>query len=417
LDAALLIGQTLCRSAYWNREGRLCNWLGRSSHEVTRGTFTPTTAALGPDLYRGSAGVALFLAQLHAMTGDADCRRTALGAIARSIRQTHRRPTDLVSPLSFFCGHLGVAWAACRVGALTGEAGLDEQVDALLDRLSAEIEAPHPLDVIGGNAGAMPALLAMSRTTGRSRDRELAIALGEELCRAAVRQDGAWTWDPEVASGPGTASVPLTGMSHGTAGIALALLELYAATQRHDFLEAAAEAFAYEDSLFNPALGNWPDLRGFNSPGQSPRPLSYAQTWCHGAPGIALARLRAFALDPVHAETHLAMARAAIDTTLGAIDKNLALPGHDASLCHGLAGLMEVALIAGRLLDEPSCHERAVAVARVLTDRHAGPGDWPSGLASGGPNPSLMLGLAGIGYSFLRLHDPENVAPILLLSA
>jgi lantibiotic modifying enzyme len=206
-------------------------------------------------------------------------------------------------------------------------------------------------------------------------------------------------------------------MSHGAAGIGLALLELHAATGRTDFLEAARGAFAYEDSLFNPRLGNWPDLRGKYRPGEPLGPLSYGRAWCYGAPGIALAQLQASALDPLHAEAHLAMARAAIATTLGAIDKNLTLPGHDASLCHGLAGLMEVILIAGLWLGDRSCRDRAVDVGRVLIDRHARAGDWPSGLASRGPNPSLMLGSAGVGYSFLRLHDPETVPSILLLAS
>jgi len=95
---------------------------------------------------------------------------------------------------------------------------------------------------------------------------------------------------------------------------------------------------------------------------------------------------------------------------------NLALPRCDTSLCHGLAGLMEVVLIGSRLLSNSSCHDRAAAVARAMIERHAIGGDWPSGLASGGPNPSLMLGLAGTGYSLLRLHDQDCVSSVLLLS-
>ena len=46
---------------------------------------------------------------------------------------------------------------------LTGQAELHSQAEALLDRLEDEIDKPHLLDVIGGNAGAIPALLALSR--------------------------------------------------------------------------------------------------------------------------------------------------------------------------------------------------------------------------------------------------------------
>ncbi len=419
LDAALLIGRSLCAAAYWDRTSGQCNWMGRKSlNAIGSGVIVPAAAALGPDLYAGSAGVALFLAELYALAGDAGCRRTALGAIACSLRQVRDRPGSLPAPLSLFVGRLGVAFAAHRVAALCGQVELHSQAEALLDGLEDEIDKPHVLDVIGGNAGAIPALLALGRDLPRALEskphRALAIALGDELCRKANRGGDVWTWGAEDGSEPGTASVPLTGMSHGASGFAVALLELYAVTGRSQFLEAARGAFAYEDSVFNPKLGNWPDLRTNDDPGTAPLPMSHGRFWCHGAPGIALARLRAVALDPELAETHLAMARAAIATTLLAIEENLPRPSHDASLCHGLAGLLETLLCAGRQLGDTACLDRAAATARVLIDRHARSCDYPSGLISGSVNPSLMLGLAGTGYAFLRLHAAERVPSILL---
>jgi lantibiotic modifying enzyme len=409
LDAAVRIGQTLCRAAYWDRAHRLCNWMGRSMSEANAvGQITPTSSALSPDLYHGSAGVALFLAQLYAITDDADCRTTALGAIARSVQQVTRRPTDFAYPVSFFCGWIGVAYVARRVAALTHDDELAAQADSLLDDLPEASDADHPLDLIGGNAGAVLALLAM----GRPADRDRAVALGEEICAAATHDEGLWSWDPNVATGPGTGSVPLTGLSHGAAGIGLALLELHAVTGRPDFQIAGRGAFAYEDALFDTTRGNWPDLRGPVVDG-IPR---YTRAWCHGAPGIALARLRSAIVDPVRAQEHRGMARIATNTTLQTIEQLLASPRCDVTLCHGLAGLMEVALIAGEHLDEPKWRERALEVASVLIERHAIAGDWPTGVATGGPNPGLMLGLAGIGYAFLRVHDPEHVPSVLLLT-
>ncbi|HYP18471.1 MAG TPA: lanthionine synthetase LanC family protein, partial [Chloroflexia bacterium] len=40
---------------------------------------------------------------------------------------------------------------------------------------------------------------------------------------------------------------------------------------------------------------------------------------------------------------------------------------------------------------------------------------WPCGVMGGGENPSLMLGLAGIGYFYLRLYDPDKVPSVLML--
>ena len=67
VDAAMRIGEALCRSAYWDRQASICNWMGRSIAEITEygGPITPTSAACGPDLYAGSAGIGLYLAELY----------------------------------------------------------------------------------------------------------------------------------------------------------------------------------------------------------------------------------------------------------------------------------------------------------------------------------------------------------------
>ena len=185
LEGAVLIGDGLCRGAHWDDEQRYCNWMGRSMTEVTRidGPITPTTTALGPDLYSGSSGIALFLAQLFAITGDQACRRTALGAIGRSLWQITRHPSPKHWPsLALFNGHVGVAYAAARIGALTGDADLFAQVSGVLAQVAEAITAPHVLDVMGGNAGAIPALLVLSQEPGM----EEISRWGRRLGRGAV---------------------------------------------------------------------------------------------------------------------------------------------------------------------------------------------------------------------------------------
>ena len=413
LEAATLIGHDLCRRAYWDREGHLCNWMGRSLAEAGSAgdMITPTASALGFNLYEGTAGIALFLAQLHDATGELEFGRVAIAAIDRSIRHLNRAPAGSFFPLSFLGGALGVAFAARRVGLLLAEARLIDLAETLLERAAGAVDAPHPIDVIGGNAGAIPALLVSGSGVGP----RVAIALGEELCRSAIRLGPIWTWDDDSTSGHGRGSVFLTGLAHGAAGIGLALLELHAATGRAEFLEGALGAFAYEDSLFDPKRSNWPDLRSFDKFPEATRTLPFAMGWCHGAPGIALSRLRATSIDRDRASSHLATARVAIESTIAGIAEALAKSRHDATPCHGLAGLGEVALIAGEALGDDVYRARAFELGRVLIDRHSSAGDWPSGLISGAFNPSLMIGTAGIGYWFLRLLDPKAVPSLLLL--
>jgi lantibiotic biosynthesis protein len=416
LEAAAQIGRSLSRTAYWDdRRGR-CNWIGRSSSErqTYGGPISPTASALGPEFYAGSAGVALFLARLFAMTGDEDARRAALGAIGCSITQLDRiRVAEPIARLSFHSGQIGVAFAAREVGTLIGQIEVNAQSRSILNSVLEADDVPRALDVLSGIAGAVPALLALARESDLERCRDLAMSLGEVLCRRGMHQERACSWQPDSISSSTTAAPPLTGLSHGAAGIGLALFELYAATGRHDLLETARGAFAYEDSLFDSQRRNWPDLRPNGRSGPPEPGAEFAVAWCHGAPGIALTRLRAAQLDPERKDDYLRSARAGIATTLEAIDQHIDDPRADATLCHGLTGLIDIVWTAGRMLDDASYRDRALAAAEVLIARHSASDDWPSGAPSGGPNPSLMIGTAGIGYTFLRLHAPDHVPSVL----
>ncbi|MGW6687264.1 lanthionine synthetase LanC family protein [Streptomyces sp. NPDC054961] len=138
----------------------------------------------------------------------------------------------------------------------------------------------------------------------------------------------------------------------------------------------------------------------------------FAVTWCHGAPGIALARIRASRLDHALRSQYQDKARAALETTLRTVREWMRCDDFDASLCHGLSGLAEVLFTGGSTLREPRYRQAAHAAASHVAgarDRRR------SGTSCGGPNPSLMLGEAGVGYLFLRLRDPIRVPSLLLL--
>ena len=125
-------------------------------------------------------------------------------------------------------------------------------------------------------------------------------------------------------------------MSHGAAGIAWALLQLAAATGDRRFREAAEAGLAYERSLYVAERRNWPDLRSGSEEGDgSPNFLS---TWCHGAPGIALARLDGLRhLDDGTVREEIAIA---LETTL----REGFGRGH--CQCHGDLGNLEPLLLA-----------------------------------------------------------------------
>ena len=165
LRAASRLGVLLCDAAYWNRPAGRCGWLGRTQDLAafsTSSTPRPLAATLGPDLYNGLSGIALFLAELFAQTSDELFRRTALGAIAGARHQV-RSKLAAGEPLGlgFFTGVSGVTYAARRVGSLTGSV---EELPETRQMLVAALASARELssdDIISGRAGAILTLLAL----------------------------------------------------------------------------------------------------------------------------------------------------------------------------------------------------------------------------------------------------------------
>ncbi|HEU0048056.1 MAG TPA: lanthionine synthetase LanC family protein, partial [Nitrososphaera sp.] len=198
-------------------------------------------------------------------------------------------------------------------------------------------------------------------------------------------------------------SQPLTGFSHGAAGMSLALLELAKVSGEPRFLDDALRAMEYERGEFDPILGNWPDFRDIGDTGG----VKHMVTWCHGAPGIGLARLRSLA--HVNDQRIRDEIIAAIRIT---VEKGF---GHSHCLCHGDLGNMELLLEASNVVPDPRLRaDLNRFVSRVFASiKQFG---WVCGIPDGLETPGLMTGLAGIGYGLLRLAEPGIVPSVLTLS-
>ena len=115
LSAAESIGRRIVADAIWHDS--LCSWVGATVdlEQPWRAEYR----ALEPTIYDGTAGVGLFLAQLAALTDDADIRRTAVGALRHAVARAHALP--LARRDGFHAGSLGIAWAGARGASLLGE--------------------------------------------------------------------------------------------------------------------------------------------------------------------------------------------------------------------------------------------------------------------------------------------------------
>lgn len=396
LTAAHQIGIELVRTAVWHTEQ--CTWFGYfadrpDGDELKQGVYS----TLGTNLYTGTAGVAHFLTELYRATGDEEIRNTALGSMKHSLFQSEHSPADH----SLFTGSAGIAWSGAYLGEVLES---DELADHSL-RLARTIASPQVLDgefdIMSGDAGTIIALLSLWDIYKEDFLVTGAIRFGDHLLQSARTERGGYAW----RSKHDRQHPSLAGLSHGAAGVAWALAELYDVVGDKRYSSACLRAVEYERSWFDADIGNWPDLRHAPSRTRThsqETPLPFASYWCHGAPGIALSRIRAHEVlgDEVYRDDALT----ALSTTDSAAKQMIDQRISDFSLCHGLAG-MGLILLHGsnwRSVNAPGrFRSTAQMIARTGIRTYGGSkASWPGGAGPGG-NPSLMLGLAGIGYFLL----------------
>jgi type 2 lantibiotic biosynthesis protein LanM len=403
LQAAANIGAKLSRDALW--AGNRCNWLGDSMEVVGR-SWQVAHRSFGPDLYSGTSGTGLFLARLFALTGERLYRVTTEGALRHALSKL-----DVFGPstrIGFYSGLTGIAYALLEVGEAFDREDFRDKALQIIDGMVNDDLAQQGLDVLNGCAGAIPVLLSIHRRYEKEHLLELANRCGQHLIDKARRSDYGWSWN--------TLDVPaemnqqdLTGFSHGAAGIAWALLELHNKTRDKKYLDAANEAFRYEQHWFDREQGNWPDFRSSNEPAGGASGPSFMTAWCHGAAGIGLSRVRAYELTGDDARR--AEAEAAIKTTTGTLGQN------NFSLCHGTGGNAELLINASETFDAPAYKTTADNVGAAGIEQYQKTNTpWPCGVMGGGETPNLMLGLAGIGHFYLRLYDTSKTPSVLIIT-
>ncbi|GGX92238.1 lanthionine synthetase [Streptomyces minutiscleroticus] len=349
------------------------NWIGLEAVD-DRWTVLP----MGAGLAQGYSGVALFLAQLGALTGSArhtELARAALAPVPELVAAMAADPalSRAVGPGGFE-GLGGVCYALARVATLVDD-DLAECLPTALDALAlAALGDDTPPDVSAGLAGALAALHAVHRERGLPQAADLADRIAERLLRLPP------------AARPGDEAPERFGFAFGEAGIGWAL----ARHARFAGGPLGARADAAGRARLTTALAATDRLDA---------------GWCSGTAGVVLAAADA-GLCPQSAQGP-------------ARDASRRLTEHppvaDLSLCHGELGIAEaVAALAGHghIEARGSLTGRTGPVLGLL---HAwGPRCGTPGRTA---TPGLLTGLSGIGYALLRLGFADTVPSVLLLDS
>ncbi|MDH6109625.1 type 2 lantibiotic biosynthesis protein LanM [Kitasatospora sp. MAP12-15] len=372
--AARTIADQLLDRAY--RNGTRTNWLGL---ELLADRYWRVRPA-GADLGAGFTGVALFLAQLADLTGEAgyaQAARSALRPVPRLLEELADRREELgVVGSGAFAGLGGIAYALTQVSTLLDDAEIGSWIAAAVDLTTAAARVEEASGVFDGTAGGLATLLAVHQATGSA-----AAWTGARLCAARLAER-------PLPAAPGFGT--------GSAGVGWALLRF----------AAQGGGAAYERAGLA-ALGA---AAGHPAPD---RPAPDRYSWCAGLPGIALAVADSGTLLSQPVRPALAQC---VEHAVGTLASSGPLPDH--SLCHGELGALELLLTATPQTTPQTAPQtapsegtgRAGALLAAL-DRRGPLCGTPGELTA----PGLLTGLAGIGHGLLRLAHPDRTASALLL--
>jgi len=349
-------------------------------------------AVLGPDLYNGVSGIAVFLAAHAAVAKhalSAELARAALAQLRGKLKDRNAARFARSLGIGGATGLGSIVYALSVAGASLDDPAIvaDAHVAAMLmtDEL---IAADKRLDALGGSAGAILGLLRLYRDTGADDVLKRALACGDHLLRNRIGTEGQRTF-----LGHGLGPNALNGMSHGAAGFVYALASLAAASGRGDFEQAAAEALAFENASYDANRHNWPDLRHTGEPG-------WACRWCHGAPGIGLARaalLKRSTIDPAILKTDVGHALAGVEA---------GWPAEIDTLCCGTLGSVEFVCEAADALERPGLRSEAAGKLAAVVRAAQSTGDYRWNSGERRFNLGLFRGIAGVGYTLLRRCNP-----------
>jgi type 2 lantibiotic biosynthesis protein LanM len=344
---------------------------------------------LSPMLYDGSLGIACFLNSV-----DGDAHKQMIDAIITAeVKRTFQADRDL----SFASGLAGLLYALVK----THRADNDNLQTAIaLTRLiePEDIAEDAKYDIMAGSAGLLLSLAALYKSAGSADVLELMVTIAHHLLQARVIDSASRTlnWRSEQFARP------LTGFSHGASGIACALLTLFDITGIAKYKDAFYQSVQFENYYRNAERTNWCDLRKVG--------YDCKTTWCHGAPGIGMARLHAYRI--LKDNELLRDVETAIATT-----KKHLLDDIDFYCC-GNTGRIDFLIEAAQVLGKPALLQYARKALVGIISRKNSRG-WYQTYDTAGvsmQNPSLFRGTAGIGYTLLRSMHPDKVPCFGLLA-
>lgn len=389
IRAIKFIADQLLEEAVLSEDNKDANWLGvKLVGDYGHGSLS--IRPLDVYLYEGVAGICIFFAAISRYYSNYELQRVLSAATKSLFDYTEdilQREGNHIDSSGVFGGESSLVYSYSLLYQLTRNPEYLKYAEKHFPIIERAVQYDQAFDVVYGNAGAILALINLYSLKRDKRYLNCAKTAAKVICDAQ-QKGGGWK--------AATVSAPLAGFSHGVAGIVYALNKLYKLYPDKHIKQCIVNGLQYEDELFCEADGNWKDIRKGSTNGKN------LCAWCHGAGGILLSRISLLGnIDNETDEIVKEDIRNAVKTMQS--HKYLQNP----CVCHGIAGNAEILLTYGQQFQDQIASSTAKHFySRLVGSVNSGTFECSRPYLYGFNIPGFMTGLAGIGYSLLRLLDP-----------
>ncbi|MEO1052660.1 MAG: lanthionine synthetase LanC family protein [Bacteroidota bacterium] len=413
LNEAIRIGEDLIQRSKTNEKGRYWECMSMDPDKNI-------SWEISESIYSGTAGVLLFFIELYKHTNDERYKDVVLKSADWLEDHCSSNQTDYYA---FYTGRMSVAYTFIELAKFTGDKSYHDKAMTIAEGVEGFLNRDMAVDdLINGKSGTLLGLLHLYAATQDDKLLGVMIKYIDHLISSAHLGPVGVYWDRSRNNIRG-----LCGFSHGAAGIGYVFLELGNYFQNEGFKWLAEQAFAYENYYFNEQANNWPDFRNgvYTEEGYEEHKNAFLNkdldfftqpsdmaAWCHGAPGIGLARLRAFQLygnDDMLKETRMAIEK------IRRVNVSKDRIAQSYTLCHGAGGNLMLLLDTYKQTKDQRLLDDALQVGGMALEYKSTGAGYVSGFSQAGQTEdiSLFMGNAGIGYFLLNLIDPINTPSIL----